>query len=325
LPTQEVCGDNLDNDCNGVVDDCQLRNELITASWDSLTPIKLWEIDQPPKEVRSYLGGHTDIVYSVSIGGNGNFFLSGGQDGRVIYWNLQNGQIRWNSSQHQGAVHAVAMNSNASVLASAGADGKVLLWSQGGQVLHSLAANVGGVYALAHQPAGRLLVSGGADAKVYVWDTSTPTPSSLTSLFGHTLDVYALAVDAQNRWIVSAGRDPEVRVWDAATRQSLFVLSASPLGSTSLAFSRDGTMLAVGSAAGTVSLWDMTKTPPTLLSTLQVPNADPVYSLAFEPSGAHIAVGTYSNLVLVWDLFTRQVKHSISAHNGAVSSLMYRP
>ncbi|MCB9644711.1 MAG: hypothetical protein H6728_16680 [Myxococcales bacterium] len=326
-PTTEICNDNIDNDCDGKVDGCAARDELLSASWDNISPIKMWDTNTP-KELKNFTGGHTDIAYSVRASKDGRFMVTGGQDKRVILWNLATSAPVWSATDHNTTVYSTAIDSAGKVIASGAADGKVFLWNPiTGKVDRRLTANSGGVYALDIDPTGRWLASGGADAQVQLRDLSAANPNAVSILTGgHSLDIYAVAIDPQARWIVSGGRDAKPVVWDIPNAKLLYSLAGPSQGITSIAFSADGNTLAVGSSDYSILLFDMTKTPPAPAGTLKIPNNDPVYSLAFHPLGKILASGTYGNNIVLWDLSTKTIQSTITnAHNGAVSSLSFRP
>jgi WD40 repeat protein len=75
--------------------------------------------------------------------------------------------------------------------------------------------------------------------------------------FGTQGDVLASAVSPDGQLLVAAYEDGSVRLWDIATLQPVTTLKGFLLAATSVAFSRDGRRLAVGSSGSeAVKLWD---------------------------------------------------------------------
>jgi eukaryotic-like serine/threonine-protein kinase len=69
-----------------------------------------------------------------------------------------------------------------------------------------------------------------------------------------------------------------------------------------LAFSPDGTELAVGSERGAISLWSLAR-PARPQLRLQLPGHQKrVNFLAYEPHGRRLASATFDSIVEVWDL-----------------------
>ena len=76
------------------------------------------------------------------------------------------------------------------------------------------------------------------------------------SMPGHADAVKVLATSQDAKWLASADIVGTIHVWDQATRQ--IVLTSEGNGQvSSLAFSADGNVLAVGSNDGTVALWNL--------------------------------------------------------------------
>jgi WD40 repeat protein len=70
---------------------------------------------------------HDDSVYAVACSRDG-MLASGGQDGAVRLWNLDDGKQIRTISAHNGDVRAVAFSADGKLLASAGKDNAVRLW-----------------------------------------------------------------------------------------------------------------------------------------------------------------------------------------------------
>ncbi len=91
---------------------------------------------------------------------------------------------------------------------------------------------------------------------------------------------------------------------------------------TSVAFSRDGRMLATGDSAGTVILWDLTDLARLRQSLTGHTSA--VNSVAFSPDGRTLATGDSGGTVIVWDLADpARPRQSLAAGVGSVSSVAF--
>ena len=65
--------------------------------------------------------------------------MSGGSDGRLRWWDMQNGECVLVREAHQGTVQALKVSPDGSRLASCGDDGAILLWDlQRGERLQTL-------------------------------------------------------------------------------------------------------------------------------------------------------------------------------------------
>lgn len=82
-----------------------------------------------------YNGGakrRAGMVYSIAFGGGkGEWLLSGGDDGLVKVWDLQEGHLFYSIHGHRSACTAVSFSPDSRSFASGGADLKLMLWRGG--------------------------------------------------------------------------------------------------------------------------------------------------------------------------------------------------
>jgi WD40 repeat protein len=156
---------------------------------------------------------------------SGNTVISGGYDGRLIWWDLERGQvIRTVADAHSRWIRCLALTPDGSKVASVGDDMVCRIWDvASGAKLHELRGHAertpthftSALYICTFSSDGRRLATGDRIGHVVVWDVAE----------GRQL----AAVDA-----------PELYTWDG--RQRIRSIG----GVRALAFSPDGTQLAVG-------------------------------------------------------------------------------
>ena len=106
-------------------------------------------------------------------------------------------------------------------------------------------------------------------------------------------------------------RDPHlIALLDARAEKAVGALRGHAGIVYALAFSPDGTLLASGSADGTVRLWDPAK--GTLLATFSDHHAE-VWQVAFSHDGRFLASAGYDHCVRLWDVATRRPAAVFSA------------
>ncbi len=147
----------------------------------------------------------------------------------------------------------------------------------------------------AYSPNKKLLAVG-TNIGAWLYDAESGEPLSL--LTGHKNAVEHVAFSQDNKTLATGGTDKTVRLWDVATGTELAVLQHSGYyGVHDLAFSPDGTTLAVSDGSG-VSLWDVTDVgaQATLSRETENPLAKetvvvgPGDVLVFSPDGGTLAV-----------------------------------
>jgi WD40 repeat protein len=148
---------------------------------------------------------------------------------------------------------------------------------------------------------GKTLAAAQFGGWIRLWDLSTDEPTERAAFPAHTGPVTGvLAFSPDDTTLISGGGDHQVRLWDLTSPQPREKLPPEgPIGGLgAVAFSPDGTKLAVGDAEF-VRLWDLTH--PGELSRQPSPKikigASGVTALAFSPDGTRLVCGDS-----IWDI-----------------------
>jgi WD40 repeat protein len=197
-------------------------------------------------------------------------------------------------------------------------------------------AGTTGVARVVVAPDGETLAVGNDYGQVGIWDPAARRWSGTER--AHAGSVSAIAFSPDGRFLATGGGirsqgtetsvDGKVRLWDVKKRALLTKepLTASGAGEgdgvTALAFSPDGSTLAVG-VDRSVQFWDVPKQERRgrpisgLTSTAS--------SLAFGPDGSTLAIGTTRSAAL-WNVRDRrQIGTPLTGHTGTVRSLAFSP
>ena len=141
------------------------------------------------------------------------------------------------------------------------------------------------------------------------------------TLLGHTDNVNSIAFSSDGRRLATASRDRTVKIYVAGVAE-LSTLVEEQAALWCVAFSRDDSVLAVGSEDGSVKLIDSASGRE--LHTL-IGHSGPVYSVAFSLDGKSLATGSKDSTVKLWDTAKGIELKTLDGHSDAVYSLAFSP
>jgi WD40 repeat protein len=334
------------------------RNGQLLAAGAYDSKVRLWNLERrgaPP----IILPHRSGVVWSLAFSSNRNMLAAGTENGHVLLWEFEKtGQVRCCRvlGDHSGkCVTSIAVSPDSKKLASACVDGKVRVWNLQTHEVEPLIFTCGQqqqpiVWSVAFHPnSNYTLASGSADGKVRIWDIRQPkTPARV--LDGHDNAVRSLAFSPDGCTIAcGTDRTAKFPTLSEMVARGLETLEPDPVGGTvwlwdlrqkkpeprtlkghkarvsSLAFAKNGQILASGSIDRTVCLWpiDHLEAPREVLQG----HVGGVEAVAFSPDGrtlASVGGSDASSSVRLWDM--RQPTGEprvLSGHDGAVRSLAF--
>jgi WD40 repeat protein len=126
--------------------------------------------------------------------------------------------------------------------------------------------------------------------------------------------------------LIAAGGYKEVRLLDPANGKALATLSGHVETVRSVAFSKDGKLLAAAGGLparkGEVKIWDVDQR--SVVKTISG-HSDCIYAVAFSPDGKTIATSSYDKLIKLWDVATGNEIRTLKDHIDAVYALAFTP
>jgi WD40 repeat protein len=247
---------------------------------------------------RFVLKGHTGMVRSVSLSGDGYTLASGSSDRTIKLWNVQTGQLLRTLTGHTSSVYCVAWSADGYTLASASGDKTIILWDlQTQQARYLLKGHTSYVQCIAWSADGRMLVSASADRTIKLWNAQTGQLRQ--TLMGHEDAVYSVAWSADELTLASGSGDYTVRIWNAQTGQLRHTLSGHKDTVYCVAWSADGYTLASSGEQKVIKLWH-TRTGQ-LLHNLPG-RSGPVYSLLLSADGQTLISGNADHTISIWSV-----------------------
>jgi WD40 repeat protein len=243
---------------------------------------------------------------------------------------LRLGTVRF---RHEGEAGSLSFSPDGKILASTSRDSMITLWDvRTGKAIRRLIASdseskfYSHIFAIDFSPDGSLLASRGTDHAIRFWDVTTGEQLRKTVLsdLHEENGVICFSPDGKSLAVPQMDRDPAARrilpkvtLLDVATGKERLHLEFKG-GVATLAFSPDGTILAVRAAGSGTELWDLAMGK--LLRTLK----EQATSLAFSRNGKVLAIGGKDQIVL-WNVETGAELGKLETKMDFVMSLAFTP
>jgi WD40 repeat protein len=308
---------------------------LVAASDDGTA--NAWRLTpgQPPPKPVALRGHQPDQpIECLAVSPDGRWIVTGGWDDNACLWDLAAdtpGAQPKLLEGHTEDIVAVAVVPNRQLVVTASFDTTIRLWdlSAGSADLPCvlLEGHDYEIERLVVTPDGRWLVTFDVDGGVRRWDLEAEdraTTMTVIPPLPHRVKASLATPDSQ--WLVTGGDDGSIAYTHLESKLPRSVLPATGDDVESLALSRGGRFLAVGSAGGAIRVLELTDSaPPPAPRNLFNQHISPVVSLAFSPDGRWLLSGGWDKMVYLWDLEAADPTASplrLSGHEGPVHAVV---
>lgn len=143
---------------------------IVSAGWDKL--VKVWNLNNC--KLRTNLVGHTGVVYTTTVSPDGSLCASGGKDGTVMLWDVNEGKHLY-SLDAGGTINALTFSPRNYWLTAA-TDNSIRVWDlENKQVLEELSAinpsknGIPWCVSLCWNADGSTFFAGSTDGNIYVY------------------------------------------------------------------------------------------------------------------------------------------------------------
>jgi WD40 repeat protein len=193
---------------------------------------------------------------ALKLSRDGRFLAAVYYNGELSVWDVESRKRLYTITvdRHAGEVLGATFSPDGELFATGAQEHDVKIWeSRSGNPLQALPGHRDDVSAVAFSPDGKTLATASYDNSLRLWDTVTWKPRVVREN-ALTARVFALVYDPTGSRLAAGGYGNEVALWDNSGER----LGTLPTAGSSLCFSRDGRLLAVGGALrGTVHVWDI--------------------------------------------------------------------
>ena len=238
---------------------------------------------------------HDGGLLAMAIHPSGTAFVTAGQDGRALVWDVAEGRVRQTIDVGGGWVENVAWSTDGQWLAASCSRQVHAYDADGGEVWRS-DDHPSTVSAIAWSSSGELATA--CYGRVTFFDASRGEPCQTLEWKGSLVSM-VLSPDGD---IVACGsQDNSVHFWRRSTEQDS-MMSGYPGKPSALAFDARGTLLATGGGKA-VTVWSFQDGGPegTRPGVLEL-HVQPVTTLAFARRGRRLASAARDGAVVVWSL-----------------------
>jgi WD40 repeat protein len=235
-------------------------------------------------------------VLAVAFSSDGRYLATGAEDGSARVWEAATGKeaFRWNKA---GPIHAVAFDRSNRILAIAGPGHVAHLWQFGTGNDFELPHD-DTVYSVAFSPDGKLVATSALRDPVRLWDVATRKERRRIANAGLSDDAVAFSPDGKLVAIASFGAETgglaRIIYADNGRELTRFPLAT---GASSVVFSPDGALLAVGEGSGIVQTWDVAGHR----EGVRANHGSAVHSIALSPNGKFLATAGDDGTARLWD------------------------
>ncbi|XP_014251335.1 periodic tryptophan protein 2 homolog [Cimex lectularius] len=225
---------------------CETHGQLLVWEWQSETYVLKQQ-------------GHSSLMSTFAYSGDGQYLVTGGEDGKVKLWNCQTGFCFVTFNEHSSAVTAVRFAPNRKFFISASLDGTVRAFDMTRYRNFKTLTSTRPVQfvSLAIDSSCEFVAAGGQDVfEIYLW--SLKVGRLLEILCGHEGPVVGLEFHpgVTSTELSSVSWDKTLRIWNAIETTSANEVIQLSSDGLAVAYRPDGNEVAVVSLDSQISFFE---------------------------------------------------------------------
>ena len=273
------------------------------------------------EEVKSIEIDRRERIYSVAFLADGKHVVSGGTEGKIRRWRVEDGEEVGTPMDAGSTVYDIAVSQDGQwIVSGTRSGGIVTVWdAESHSKVSELKAHDRQVRAVDVSPDGTRIATGSDDTTLCVWSPSTG--ERLLGPLEHAKQSVAVKFSPNGRLIATASWKSDVRVYDGQNGGLLveFPIKVGSNLNQSLAWDSDSKQLFALSRDGDINRFDVS-TGGTTLSKWAIHSSDNPRCIALASNSSFIIASANSSISF-WDTATREQIGSVINHTYVVQSV----
>jgi WD40 repeat protein len=240
------------------------------------------------------------------------------ESGGIKLWDARTGEVKKAFGQNAETGSIAEISSNGDVLAEISNDEIVRIWNVANGVHAELPSTNGRAVAVAVSGNGQLLAIAYANQIVFFNPHDPKLQPIGAAIQGR---VVCITIYFVGKLLAGATAQGDVQIWsreDGSVRKNF----PGGFGVSTMRFSQESDLLALGGKAGRVSLWNL-QSGATIFDAKK--HSAIVNAIAFSADGKLLATGSDDRTAIIWESGSGKARRTLKGHDFTVTSLAFSP
>ncbi len=178
---------------------------VVTSGADGLVRLWRWQEEGP---IRALPG--TGLATFAAISPDGTQIASGDEDGVLVVFDAESGEVEWRIPAHRGPINDVEFDRTGRRMVTASGDFTARVWdAMSGDLVATLEGHDGRLSSAAFSPDGAIVVTGATDGTLGLWEVAGGRNLALVRVHGDSINSVEFSPDGAS--ILTASDDHLVR------------------------------------------------------------------------------------------------------------------